>query len=206
MLSTPWRPVFPLLGVAVLAISACGTDASAADDEPEPATSATTTATDEVEDTTTSVEDSNDPTEKAPELSGEMTGEIITADGDNIHGSMPVELWPVCDDPEALAANEGHDPAGWPQDWDGKGAMPELECHPDYIEMLEWDQFDSFMACWEGIQTSAFYSTDQFRTEADLREALWDQSRERAEWPGYEGTCDEQVAQHEAAGGYDQDW
>lgn len=140
-----------------------------------------------------------DPAHRAPTLSGEMTGPIVTDDGRRMHDSMPVELWVECDDPEAPAANRGHEPAGWPQEWDGEGAMPEPECHPDYIEVLAWEQFDAFTRCWEGPETSAFSDIDQFATEAERREGLWEQSRARAEWPGYEGTCAEQRAQRRQA-------
>lgn len=201
-------PCVSALSVALL-VSSCAAEATA-EEEPTPASDSvdtTSTATEseateaEEEETAQDQEDSDDPTQRPPEVSGE-TVDVITDSGEMIHGPVPVEIWVECDDPEALAENEGHEPAGWPQDWDGEGAMPEPECHPDYIEMLEWDQFESFHVCWEGEQTSLPYSVEQFETEADLREALWGMSQSRADWPGYEGTCDEQVAQHEEAQGY----
>lgn len=199
-------PALSILGVTLL-VSSCAAEATPEEEStPAPEAADTTSSASESEatdlETTEDQEDSDDPTQRPPEVSGE-TVDVITDSGEMIHGPVPVEIWVECDDPEALAENEGHEPAGWPQDWDGEGAMPEPECHPDYIEMLEWDQFESFHACWEGEQTSLPYSVEQFETEADLREALWSMSQSRADWPGYQGTCEEQVAQHEEAGGYD---
>lgn len=91
------------------------------------------------------------------------------------------ELVVECSDPEALAAHEGNDPAGWPQDWDGEGAMPNPECHPDFIEVHKWDKFEEFHACWEGIETSTAVR-DASMTDADTYRILWDQSRARADW------------------------
>ncbi|WP_022872436.1 hypothetical protein [Nesterenkonia alba] len=207
MRNTALTPALSVLGVALL-VASCAAEATPEDenapaaDGAETTSAATEDAEEEGEGNSEETEESDDPTKRPPEVSGE-TVDVITDNGEMIHGPVPVEIWVECDDPEALAENEGHEPAGWPQDWDGEGAMPEPECHPDYIEMLEWDQFESFTACWEGEQTSLPYSVEQFETEADLREALWNMSQSRADWPGYEGTCEEQVAQHEEAGGYD---
>lgn len=205
MRTTPLMPVLSALSVALL-VASCSGDASATEEghsgAPEEAatTAEATEAAEAPNAEAPDAEESDDPTRRPPEVSGE-TVNVVTESGEPIHGPVPVEIWVECDNPEALAANEGHEPAGWPQDWDGEGAMPEPECHADYIEMLKWDQFESFMACWEGEQTSLPYSVEQFATEAELREALWSMSKSRADWPGYEGTCDEQIAQHEAAQG-----
>lgn len=96
------------------------------------------------------------------------------------------ELTVECTDPEALAANEGHEPAGWPQDWDGQGPMPDPECHPDFIEVYAWDRFDEFHSCWEGNETSTAVRSD-WMTDDDANRVLWSQSRARANWEWPEG-------------------
>ncbi|GAB3192598.1 hypothetical protein [Nesterenkonia suensis] len=95
-----------------------------------------------------------------------------------------------CEDEEALAEKAAHNgesqPVGWPQDWDGTGAMPDPYCHPDYLEIGEWNDLEAHMACWEGIETSTIGDTGQSQDEID--EALWQQSQARANWeqPGIE--------------------
>lgn len=85
------------------------------------------------------------------------------------------ELTVECTDQEALAENASHEPAGWPQDWDGEGAMPDPECHPDFIEVHRWDRFDEFHACWEGTETSTAVRTPDM-TDAEAHRILWGQS------------------------------
>lgn len=106
-------------------------------------------------------------------------GPLTQAEVDSLNPAN--ELVVECSDPEALAASEGHDPAGWPQDWDGEGAMPNPECHPDFIEVRKWGKFEEFHACWEGIETSTAVRTSDM-TDADTYRILWDQSRARADW------------------------
>lgn len=103
-----------------------------------------------------------------------------------------------CSDDAALSEkaehNEGSEPAGWPQEWDGTGAMPDPLCHPDYLEIGEWEDFDAHFACWEGIETSTIVGAGMSQEEID--EALWDQSKARAVWEQTPagGTCAEQWA------------
>lgn len=97
------------------------------------------------------------------------------------------EVRTECTDPEALAANEGHEPAGWPQDWEEGEPLPDPECHPDFIEIYAWDQFDTFFACWEGPETGSMVRTPGM-SDQDVYDAEWDSSQLRAEWeqPGLE--------------------
>lgn len=89
-----------------------------------------------------------------------------------------------CQDEEALAEkaayNDGDQPVGWPQDWDGTGAMPDPYCHPDYLEIGEWEHLEAFVSRWEGIETSTIVDTGQSQDE--INELLWEQSQARAEW------------------------
>lgn len=104
-----------------------------------------------------------------------------------------------CEDPDALAEkaahNAGDQPTGWPQEWDGSGDMPDPYCHPDYLEVGEWENLESHSACWEGIETSTL--GDDGQPQAEIDKFLWEQSRARADWqpnpPG--GTCAEQWAE-----------
>lgn len=91
------------------------------------------------------------------------------------------EVTVVCTDSEAQAANEGHDPAGWPQDWNEGEPLPDPECHPDFIEVLSWDRYDEFSACWEGPETSTLVRTADM-TEQDVYHSVWEQSQARADW------------------------
>lgn len=103
-----------------------------------------------------------------------------------------------CSDDAALAEkaehNDGAQPIGWPQEWDGTGAMPDPLCHPDYLEIGEWEDFDAHFACWEGIETSTLVGAGLSQEEID--EFLWEQSQARAEWEQIPagGTCAEQWA------------
>ncbi|WP_300343712.1 hypothetical protein [Nesterenkonia sp.] len=92
---------------------------------------------------------------------------------------VPEEAWVECTDPEAVAQREAHEPAGWPQEWDGEGMMPEPECHPDYVEIVTWEYYNKPCGCEDLLSTLAY---PERLSEAELREALWEQSRARAEW------------------------
>lgn len=106
-----------------------------------------------------------------------------------------------CEDSEALEQkaehNGGEQPAGWPQDWDGEGAMPDPYCHPDYLEIGEWDHLEAHFACWEGIETSTI--GDQGQSQDDINKSLWEQSQARAAWEPNPagGTCAEQWAEND---------
>ncbi|MBO0596604.1 hypothetical protein I2485_06905 [Nesterenkonia sp. E16_7] len=91
------------------------------------------------------------------------------------HEEVTVE----CSDPEALAANEGHAPAGWPQGWDETGPMPDPECHPDFIEVRNWEYLEEFEG--EGIETSTL-TRSASATDDSVNAQLWEQSLARAEW------------------------
>lgn len=40
------------------------------------------------------------------------------------------EVLTECTDEDALAANAGHQPAGWPAEWEEGEPLPDPECHP----------------------------------------------------------------------------
>ncbi|WP_120004797.1 hypothetical protein [Nesterenkonia muleiensis] len=86
-----------------------------------------------------------------------------------------------CSDPDELAANEGHEPAGWPQDRAEGEPLPDPECHPDFIEVYAWDTFSDFYACWEGPETSSMVRTPSM-SDQDVYDAEWERSQLRAEW------------------------
>ncbi|GAA1803286.1 hypothetical protein GCM10009771_02020 [Nesterenkonia flava] len=86
-----------------------------------------------------------------------------------------------CSDPSALAANAGHVPAGWPQNWTEGEPLPDPECHPDFIEMRAWDLFDEFHLCCEGLETSTVIRHPGM-SEQEIYDRHWEASRARAEW------------------------
>lgn len=106
-----------------------------------------------------------------------------------------------CADDAALAEkarhNGGSQPAGWPQEWDGGSTMPDPLCHPDYLEIAEWEDLEAHTACWEGIETSTLGASGQSQEEID--KGLWQQSQARAAWEQNPegGTCGEQWAENE---------
>lgn len=108
----------------------------------------------------------------------------------------------ACEDEEALATkaahNDGAQPLGWPQEWDGTGPMPDPLCHPDYLQIDEWEDLEAFSACWEGTETSTLVRGGQSQDEVD--EFLWHQSQARADWEQNPtgGTCAEQLAANDA--------
>lgn len=89
-----------------------------------------------------------------------------------------------CEDEDALAEKAAHNgesqPVGWPQDWDGTGSMPDPYCHPDYLEVGEWEHLEAFASVWEGEQTSTLVDSGQ--PQAEIDQFLWEQSQARAEW------------------------
>lgn len=91
------------------------------------------------------------------------------------------EITVTCDDPDARVSQEDHDPAGMPQDWEEGTPLPDPECHPDFIEVREWDRLDEFQPCWEGEETSTLVMSPGM-TDEDVHEQLWHQSSLRAEW------------------------
>lgn len=217
-------PGLPILGVALL-LTSCSTEATP---EEEETTGAPTIAPEATE--TSAQENAEEEGDQTGEPEGETTPEAQAehvpyehrggVDAGTIDGEPdflyvppeqdqgPMMLHLQCEDEEALAEKEAHNngqqPAGWPQDWDGEGAMPDPLCHPDYLEIQEWEHMESHMACWEGEETSMGFA-DETVSQAEGFEILWSQSQARADWPGYEGTCEEQFAQHEKAGGHDEE-
>ncbi len=89
-----------------------------------------------------------------------------------------------CEDPESLVEKDAHNghnqPVGWPQDWDSTGAMPDPYCHPDYLEIGEWEHLEAFSSQWEGTETSTLVDAGQPQDE--INKFLWEQSQARADW------------------------
>lgn len=89
-----------------------------------------------------------------------------------------------CEDSESLAEKDAHNgesqPVGWPQEWDSTGAMPDPYCHPDYLEVGEWEHLEAFASVWEGIETSTL--GDEGQPQDEINQFLWEQSQARAEW------------------------
>ncbi|MBE1524110.1 hypothetical protein [Nesterenkonia lutea] len=201
MLRRIWIPSLSTIGAAVL-VSSCAADASTSDDEsaPRPSETAEVVAESTAEDAAPAQAVDSD----APYLGGQRI--IASQEGVEFIEISPEEDEGVevhhllCDDAEALAEkaehNDGAQPLGWPQEWDGSGTMPDPLCHPDYLEIREWENLDAHSACWEGTETSTLARGGQSREE--IAEFLWQQSQARADWepnpPG--GTCAEQWAEH----------
>ncbi|TDS83355.1 hypothetical protein [Nesterenkonia aurantiaca] len=72
--------------------------------------------------------------------------------------------------------------------------MPDPLCHPDYLQIDEWEDLEAHTACWEGNETSTLVRTGQSQEEVDKQ--LWRQSQARADWEQNPagGTCAEQWA------------
>lgn len=127
-------------------------------------------------------------------------------DGEEVAGVEVLHLH--CEDSAMLEAKEEHNgesqPEGWPQEWGGDGAMPDPYCHPDYLEIGEWEHLEAHSACWEGTETSTLGDHGQPQDEID--QFLWEQSQARADWEPNPagGTCAEQWAEHD--GGAPEDY
>lgn len=208
-------PALCALGAALF-VSSCAADTTPPEEDIAAVESESASSADEPVDEVSSAGGQLDladrePTENVPaELLGDgnfyitdpeqvsipLSGETVD---DPMYFDVPIEVFPQCSDEEALIANEGHAPAGWPQDWDGHGEMPAPECHPDFIETLSWEHFDAFSACWEGPETST-PSVEGIRDEADRRAQLWSMSRARADWEPSDGSCTEQWPEGDGAG------
>lgn len=222
MLKTSWMPAVSVLGAALL-LSSCAAGVPVADDadaEVGPQEDQSASSSGESAETVAGTVDSkvDDEGIDASDASAPRTQDddaVLRGGQQIIGGSDGVEFFYIspeeddgvevvhlyCDDDEALAAkaehNDGAQPAGWPQEWDGSGAMPDPLCHPDYLQIDEWEHLESHSACWEGIETSTLVRSGLSQEEVD--EDLWRQSQARADWapnpPG--GTCAEQWAQHD---------
>lgn len=154
------------------------------------------------EDTTPGPQHEPDPVENSAPLPApdDLSSELMVAPSDDQQGSVgqprgphavpdqlwggQVPVWAECTDEAALAANAGHQPAGWPAGHKEGDPLPSPECHPDFIEMLAWEHYDEFMACCEGPPNgTTMLSPDA--SEQRVYEALWNVSQERADWsPG----------------------
>lgn len=211
MRNTTWTPIVAMLGAALLA-SSCTADTPASDSEPTPSTSESLTAAAEMSEGNTGAFDAesepSDDREFRPsqQLMGGEEVEVRYLPGEEGAGFEVHHLH--CEDQDALDEkaehNSGGQPVGWPQEWDGAGAMPDPYCHPDYLEIGEWEHLEAHSSCWEGIETSTL--GDQGQPQDEINKFLWEQSQARADWepnpPG--GTCAEQWAEHE--GGEPEDY
>lgn len=196
----------PIFGVALLA-SSCAPENSALDSEQEVST--LSEEQDEKSEERDFLAELHTDREHRPSqqiIVSESGVEVRHLSGEDGAGVEVHHLH--CEDEEALAQKaerNGEDqPEGWPQDWDGSGAMPDPYCHPDYLEIGEWEHLEAHSACWEGTETSTL--VDQGQPQDEINTALWEQSQARADWepnpPG--GTCAEQWAEHD--GGEPEDY
>lgn len=205
MRNKDWTRALSTLGVALL-VSSCTADTTASDSgsAPSPSETAGAIADASVEEAAppeADVEPSDDrefrPSQQI--IAGENDVEIRYLPGEDGAGIEVHHLH--CEDSEALAEkaeyNGDRQPEGWPREWDGTGAMPDPYCHPDYLEIGEWEHLEAHSACWEGLETSTL--VDGGQPQDEINESLWEQSQARAAWepnpPG--GTCSEQWAEHE---------
>lgn len=204
MRNTIWRPVIAFLGVAFL-ISSCAADTDTAEDEPTSSPSETAEVVNQASEEPASALDTESESSEDREfrpsqqiIAGPEGVEIRHLSGEDGAGVEVHHLH--CEDPDALGEKAEHNgdsqPEGWPQDWDGEGAMPDPYCHPDYLEIGEWEHLEAHAACWEGTQTSTL--GDEGQPQDEINKFLWQQSQARANWepnpPG--GTCAEQWAEH----------
>lgn len=84
----------------------------------------------------------------------------------------------TCTDPAAIEANAENTPAGLPAGWAEGEALPDPECHPDYIELSGWEYEDS--TCMDPI---AHGTVDpRGLSEEEYRAAEWEASEARATW------------------------
>lgn len=90
----------------------------------------------------------------------------------------------TCTDSEAIEANEGHEPAGWPQSWSEGQELPDPECHPDFIELGSWEHYHD--SCMHPQAHGTVVPGSM--TEHDYRAAVWEASEIRSWWtPPAEG-------------------
>lgn len=199
MLTRTWMPLLSAAGAALL-LSSCAADAPGAEAPAADASEAESAPS--PSETTQAVAEAGEE-ETAAAGGGADAGErrggqqiMIGSDGVDFHYISPEEddgaevhhLY--CDDDEALAEksehNNGEQPVGWPQEWDGTGAMPDPLCHPDYLEIGEWEYLEAFTARWEGPETSTLVRDGQSQQAIDS--FLWDQSQARADWEPESGS------------------
>lgn len=207
MLSATWTPTVSALGIALLVSSCAGGDP--ATDEPDPTTTNTAGARDSV-----ITEEQGDVSEEQDDAS-ETTGDRVFRPSQQLipgeNGGTEIRYLPGedgagevvhhlhCEDFAALIEkalhNGGDQPSGWPQEWDGTGDMPDPYCHPDYLEVGEWERLDAFSACWEGTETTNL--SDEGQPQAEIDRFLWQQSQVRAGWrpDPPDGTCAQQWAE-----------
>ncbi|MBE1513831.1 hypothetical protein [Nesterenkonia halotolerans] len=199
MLTRTWMPLLSAAGAALL-LSSCAADtpgaeapaADASEAESAPSPSETTQAVAEASEEETAA--AGGGADAGERRGGQQI--MIGSGGVDFHYISPEEddgaevhhLY--CDDDEALAEksehNNGEQPVGWPQEWDGTGAMPDPLCHPDYLEIGEWEYLEAFTARWEGPETSTLVRDGQSQEAIDS--FLWDQSQARADWEPESGS------------------
>lgn len=123
---------------------------------------------------------------------------------DNSGGERATPI--MCSDGEALRANEGHEPAGWPTSVAEGEYLSDPECHPDFIELPTWEHYHS--ACMHprahgtlGTDEDLERSGQDPMSEQERWEREWEASEIRSWWtPPAEG---EPCLGHE--GGEDQE-
>lgn len=202
MRNTTWTHGLAFLGAGLL-ISSCAADADSQSQSTPSTTESVEAAAEMSEDSTGAFDaeaESSEDREFRPSQQLMIGEEIEVRYLPGEEGAAMEVHHLHCEDQEALDAkaehNDGGQPTGWPQEWDGVGAMPDPYCHPDYLEIGEWEHLEAHAACWEGIETSTL--GDEGQPQDEINKFLWEQSQARADWqpnpPG--GTCAEQWADH----------
>lgn len=204
MRNTTLVPALSALSV-VLLISSCATDSTvheeaavSAQDEVTAAAEVETRAAPAAEPSTTPQSEGDYPGGQQI-IAGPDGVEFMHISPEEDDGTEVYHLH--CQDDAALAQkaehNDGGQPAGWPEDWDDSEPMPDPLCHPDYLEIGEWNHLEAHSACWEGTETSTLVRDGQSQDE--INKFLWGQSQARADWEPNPsgGTCAEQWAEHE---------
>ncbi|GAA4833754.1 hypothetical protein [Garicola koreensis] len=106
------------------------------------------------------------------------------------HMEVPEPVTPnTCTDPEAIEANEGHEPAGWPAGVAEGEELPDPECHPDFIELPTWEHYHS--TCMDPIAHGTALPPEHPQStasEEEYRSFAWEASQMRSWWtPPAEG-------------------
>ncbi|NDK32433.1 hypothetical protein [Nesterenkonia haasae] len=212
------RTIASAAAVAVLALTACSPSQSNSEAAPDPTRSAGASVTAEEppepddetsdSDTSQSVTASVDPHERDTEPLSEdhlaagvempdcvAERNDIWVHPDTVYDDDALALFCPenevliqCTDQAALEENAGHHPAGWPADWEEGEPLPDPECHPDFIEIYQWDQFGEFHACWEGLETSSLVRVPSL-SDQDVYDSEWERSQLRAEWENPDPDC-----------------
>lgn len=181
------RPTPAAAGAALVAllIASCAT----APDELSESEPAPTSAAATAEETQASQDDGlaegavrsdRTPPSAAPENGTRTVSPNARGPYDNSEGERATPI--MCSDGEALRANEGHEPAGWPTSVAEGEDLPDPECHPDFIELPTWEHYHS--TCMHP-QAHGTLGTDE-DLERSGQDPMSEQERWEREWEASE--------------------